>query len=115
DLVTPEATARLLQAVRATHSGEIFTSSLPIASKDGTLQGRLDGLSGRVVAKTGALTYDNALSGYITATDGQGFAFSVICNDSLAQGGAVRLIDRLITALANSLENRQATEKPSKP
>ena len=114
DLVTPEATARLLQAIRATHSGEIFTRSLPIASTDGTLQGRLNRLSGRVVAKTGALTYDNALSGYLTATDGQVYAFSVICNDSVARGGAVRMIDRLITVLADGLKNRQAAEKPAK-
>lgn len=101
DLVTPRATAQLLEAIRKTGSGQVFTASLPIAGVDGTLQGRLKATNGRVAAKTGALVYDNSLSGYLTALDGEVFAFSVICNDFVQRGGSIPLIDRLLLAMSH--------------
>jgi D-alanyl-D-alanine carboxypeptidase/D-alanyl-D-alanine-endopeptidase (penicillin-binding protein 4) len=56
DLVTPEATARLLVAIVRTNSATTFRDSLPIAGRDGTLAGRLSRAAGRVFAKTGTLT-----------------------------------------------------------
>ncbi|HEY5402881.1 MAG TPA: D-alanyl-D-alanine carboxypeptidase/D-alanyl-D-alanine-endopeptidase [Pyrinomonadaceae bacterium] len=105
DLVTPQATAQLLAAIRKTNSGEIFADSLPIAGTDGTLGGRLASVEGRIVAKTGTLSYDNSLSGYLTTADGQIFSFSVICNDFTEQGGSVRFIDQLMLALFQSLNH----------
>ena len=104
DLVTPRATAQLLESIRKTNSARIFRDSLPIAGTDGTLGGRLKITEGRVVAKTGALTYDNSLSGYFAAADGQSYSFSVICNDFLGHGGSIRLIDQLVTALTMHLD-----------
>ena len=105
DLVTPQATAQLLAAIRKTNSGGIFTESLPIGGTDGTLGGRLNFGEGRIVAKTGTLTYDNALSGYLTTDNGQIFSFSVICNDFTGQGGSIRSIDQLMFALFRSLNH----------
>jgi serine-type D-Ala-D-Ala carboxypeptidase/endopeptidase (penicillin-binding protein 4) len=100
DLVTPETTVGLLQAIHRASVSQIFIDSLPIAGTDGTLQGRLQELKGKLAAKTGALTYDNSLSGYLTLDTGEVLVFSIMCNDSLGKGGAIRLIDQLISTLA---------------
>ncbi len=101
NLVTPEATARLLEAISRSNSAEFFTDSLPVAGTDGTLAGRLKRVAGRLNAKTGTLTYDSSLSGYLTTPDSQVLAFSVFCNDSVGSDGAIQLIDRLVAAMAD--------------
>jgi D-alanyl-D-alanine carboxypeptidase/D-alanyl-D-alanine-endopeptidase (penicillin-binding protein 4) len=105
DLVTPKATAQLLSAISHTASSQVFRESLPIAGTDGTLQGRLKALSGKVVAKTGTLTYDHSLSGYVTAANGEILAFSVMCNDSTARNRPTGLIDALVSRLADYPSN----------
>jgi D-alanyl-D-alanine carboxypeptidase/D-alanyl-D-alanine-endopeptidase (penicillin-binding protein 4) len=100
DLVTPEATAGLLAAIKRTNSAQVFTDSLPIAGIDGTLGSRLRQFSGQIQAKTGLLTYDNALSGFVTSGDGQTLAFSIISNDFVGKPGAIGLIDRIVSVLA---------------
>ena len=75
DLVTPETSARLLVAMSKTASAGVFKESLPIAGRDGTLAGRLRNLSDRVWAKTGSLTYDNSLAGYLTSEKGESWPF----------------------------------------
>jgi len=100
DLVTPEATAGLLAAIRHTNSAQVFTDSLPVAGVDGTLGGRLRQFSGQIQAKTGLLTYDNALSGFVTGGDGETLAFSIISNDFVGKPGAISMIDRIVSVLA---------------
>jgi D-alanyl-D-alanine carboxypeptidase/D-alanyl-D-alanine-endopeptidase (penicillin-binding protein 4) len=79
--------------------GEAFKQSLPIAGRDGTLGGRLKTLSDRVSAKTGSLTYDNSLSGYLTTPQGEVLAFSIMCNDQTGRSDSIRLIDQIATLL----------------
>ena len=105
DLVTPRASAQLLLAISRTASGEAFRESLPIAGTDGTLQGRLKSLAGKVLAKTGSLTYDNSLSGYVTTSNGEILSFSIMCNDFVGRGGSVKLIDQVVSILAGYPEN----------
>lgn len=100
DLVTPETSARLLLAISKTASAAAFKDSLPIAGRDGTLGGRLKAVSDRVFAKTGSLTYDNSLSGYLTNSKGEVFVFSIMCNDQTGPGESTRLIDQIVTLLA---------------
>jgi D-alanyl-D-alanine carboxypeptidase/D-alanyl-D-alanine-endopeptidase (penicillin-binding protein 4) len=100
NLVTPHSTARLLASLSKTASGPVFKQSLPISGRDGTLAGRLKTVVDRVLAKTGSLTYDNSLSGYLSTADGETFVFSILCNDHSARGNSVRLIDRITTLLA---------------
>lgn len=109
DLVSPNSLAGLLNAMTRSGAAATFLDSLPISSKDGTLGGRLASLSERVQAKTGTLTYDNSLSGYLTTNDGQRFAFSVICNDSTIGSNANRLIDMVVTTIAGP----DSPEKPA--
>src|SRR5215813_7580630 len=101
DLVTPAATVGLLQAVQKTTAAAVFRDSLPKAGTDGTLAGRLNKYKDRVQAKTGTLTYDNSLSGYLTTPDGEDLAFSIMGNDHVGNGSGTRLIDTLVGIIAD--------------
>jgi D-alanyl-D-alanine carboxypeptidase/D-alanyl-D-alanine-endopeptidase (penicillin-binding protein 4) len=100
NLVTPESISRLLVALSKTSAGPVFRQSLPVSGRDGTLGGRLGKVADQVSAKTGSLTYDTSLSGYITAADGRHLAFSILCNDHTTPGSAARVIDQIVTILA---------------
>lgn len=100
DLVTPESSARLLLSLSRTASASVFRESLPISGRDGTLGGRLKTIIDRVSAKTGSLTYDNSLSGYLTTADGKSLAFSIMCNDQTGRSDSTRLIDQIVGLLA---------------
>ncbi len=112
DLVTPETSARLLLALSKTNAGQTFKESLPIAGRDGTLAGRLKTVADNVSAKTGSLTYDNSLSGYLTTSRGQLLTFSIMCNDQTGRADSIRLIDQIVTLLAAYPD--LPTEKPEK-
>jgi D-alanyl-D-alanine carboxypeptidase/D-alanyl-D-alanine-endopeptidase (penicillin-binding protein 4) len=99
DLVTPETSARLLLALSRTNAGRVFKESLPVAGRDGTLAGRLKTITDKVSAKTGSLTYDNSLSGYLTTSRGQLLAFSIMCNDQTGRGDSIQLIDQIVALL----------------
>ncbi len=99
DLVTPEASARLLLALSKTNAGSVFKESLPIAGRDGTLAGRLKTITDSVSAKTGSLTYDNSLSGYLTTSKGRLLAFSIMCNDQTGRADSLPLIDDIVALL----------------
>jgi len=100
NLVTPAATVALLRAISTTHSSQIFHASLPVAGRSGTLAGRLKPLTDRVSAKSGSLTYDASLSGYLTASGGQVFIFSIMCNDQTQRASSTGLIDEILRLLA---------------
>ncbi|MCA1594602.1 MAG: D-alanyl-D-alanine carboxypeptidase/D-alanyl-D-alanine-endopeptidase [Acidobacteria bacterium] len=102
DLITPEATTRLLVHMAQTPSADIFRSALPLAGRDGTLAYRMRNTpaAGQIAAKTGALTYVNALSGYAQTADGEPLAFSIICNDSTQGTSSTRPIDAIAALLA---------------
>ena len=100
DLITPETTARLLAIATQARWRQSFYDSLPLAGHDGTLQGRLINVAGRLVAKTGSLTYDHSLSGYATTPSGDFVAFSIICNDATGQTRPVRTIDAIASRIA---------------
>jgi D-alanyl-D-alanine carboxypeptidase/D-alanyl-D-alanine-endopeptidase (penicillin-binding protein 4) len=99
DLITPDTTGRLLAIAAQASWHQVFYDSLPIAGRDGTLQGRLTDTVGRIAAKTGSLTYDHALSGYATTPTGDVLAFSIICNDATGQTRPVRTIDAIASRI----------------
>ena len=105
DLVTPESSARLLLSLSRTASAPVFRESLPVSGRDGTLGGRLKTIIDRVSAKTGSLTYDNSLSGYLTTSDGKSLAFSIMCNDQTGQSDSTRLIDQIVGLLVAGPES----------
>jgi D-alanyl-D-alanine carboxypeptidase/D-alanyl-D-alanine-endopeptidase (penicillin-binding protein 4) len=106
DLVTPEATARLLASMTQTPGAGVFRDSLPVAGRDGTLKFRLRSLDpGRIAAKTGTLTYINSLSGYAMTDDDEPLAFSIICNDETTPKPSTKVIDAIATLLTSYSES----------
>ena len=102
DLVTPEATARLLASISQTPVADLFTETLPVAGRDGTLKFRLRGrAAGRIMAKTGTVAYVNSLSGYATSADDEQIVFSIICNDETSKGSSIQVIDKIADLLAS--------------
>lgn len=100
NLVTAESAARLLVAISKTGASAVFRDSLPIAGRDGTLGGRMTSEAGRVLAKTGTLTYAHSLSGYALTKNGEVLAFSILCNDAAGQSHPIRTIDAIARLLA---------------
>jgi D-alanyl-D-alanine carboxypeptidase/D-alanyl-D-alanine-endopeptidase (penicillin-binding protein 4) len=62
---------------------DVFYNALPIAGVDGTLGGRMRGTAaeGNVRAKTGFISNARALSGYVTTSDEELLAFSILTNN----------------------------------
>jgi D-alanyl-D-alanine carboxypeptidase/D-alanyl-D-alanine-endopeptidase (penicillin-binding protein 4) len=107
DLISPESAARLLAVAAQSPWAKSFHDSLPNAGRDGTLGGRLQSLRDRVSAKTGSLTYDHSLSGYLTTADNRVLVFSIICNDATGHSHPVKVIDSIVELLS-----RPGTGKP---
>ncbi|MFN2421157.1 MAG: D-alanyl-D-alanine carboxypeptidase/D-alanyl-D-alanine-endopeptidase [Gemmatimonadota bacterium] len=100
NLVTARTTAELLVAMRYhPYFGEYYASLL-IAGYDGDPR-RLDAPEalGNVHSKTGTLRGVSALSGYVTTSDGELVAFSVISN-GLGKGSAIAVEDAVAERLA---------------
>lgn len=110
NLVTPASTVALLRATSKGPFKQVFDASLPVSGRSGTLAGRLKTLSDRVSAKTGSLTYDASLSGYVTASDGEVFVFSIMCNDQTQRANSISLIDKIVALLAD-FSNISVNEK----
>jgi len=83
DLTTASALTRLLATMDAGPHGPAWRGLLPVAGVDGTLARRMRGTAaeGNVVAKTGSMTYVNALAGYVTTKSGQRLAFAILLNN----------------------------------
>jgi D-alanyl-D-alanine carboxypeptidase/D-alanyl-D-alanine-endopeptidase (penicillin-binding protein 4) len=104
DLVTPRSTSQLLLHMMSHPHFAAYRESLPVAGVDGTLRNRMKAGSttGNVRAKTGTLTYVNALSGYVQTKRGQVLIFSLMQNNYTQSGRDVTgLFDQLCNVLAD--------------
>jgi len=107
NLVTPAAFVETLQAMAVHPEGQVFRDSLAVAGVSGTLQSRLGNtpLSGRVQGKSGALTGEVALSGYLQPPNYEPLVFSLIINHSNQQASLLRqTIDTLLLLIAQLSE-----------
>jgi len=105
DLATPRAFTQLLRYAAKQPWGADYKSSLPIGGVDGTLEKRFtkEPLKGNVFAKTGTLSEDRALSGYVTAASGKTIVFSILVGDHLPGSTADRdVMDKIVAAIAAS-------------
>ncbi|NYF49846.1 D-alanyl-D-alanine carboxypeptidase/D-alanyl-D-alanine endopeptidase [Tunturiibacter gelidoferens] len=103
DLVTPRATARLLQYASGQTWFADWKSSLPVGGVDGSLEGRFakSPLKGKVFAKTGTLGEARALSGYVECASGRTVIFSIMVGNHLPQTHADRdVMDKIVAAIA---------------
>jgi D-alanyl-D-alanine carboxypeptidase/D-alanyl-D-alanine-endopeptidase (penicillin-binding protein 4) len=83
DLVTADATVRLLTYMNSHRAGAVFRDALPVAGVDGTLRSRMKGTAaqGNVRAKTGTLGTATSLSGYVLSAAGERLVFSLMINN----------------------------------
>jgi D-alanyl-D-alanine carboxypeptidase/D-alanyl-D-alanine-endopeptidase (penicillin-binding protein 4) len=99
DMVSPETLARLLVFALQMKHADAFKNSLPIAGTDGTMRGRLANFAGKVLAKTGSITYVNSLAGYAKTPD-ETLAFVIFCNNETRKTDITPVIDELAAAIA---------------
>ena len=109
DFVTPEAFARAFIYAAQSPSAQAFTDSLPVAATDGTLGGRFGKAKGKVLAKTGTITFVNSLAGYAETKDGEVITFAVIVNNQTRKNGAVGIIDAIVLKLIGESEEKDKT------
>jgi D-alanyl-D-alanine carboxypeptidase/D-alanyl-D-alanine-endopeptidase (penicillin-binding protein 4) len=83
DMVTAEATVRLLTYMSKHKYASALREALPIAGVDGTLRNRFRGTvaENNVRAKTGSLSSAASLSGYVTTAAGENLVFSIMVNN----------------------------------
>jgi serine-type D-Ala-D-Ala carboxypeptidase/endopeptidase (penicillin-binding protein 4) len=102
DFVTPEAVGRALIFAAQSKFADVFTNSLPVAGTDGTLRGRLGNVRGKVLAKTGSITYVNALAGYAKNANDETFAFVVVCNNQTRKENSSVVLDAIASTLTKN-------------
>ncbi len=102
NLTTADVFAQFLCSAANSRYSRDFESSLPVAGIDGTLKYwcRSNGLSRKVVAKTGSMTGVRSLAGFITAKDGCKYAFCIIVNNYTAEPADVKaLMEKLLVLI----------------
>lgn len=101
NLVTPEAIGRaLIYAAKSKFSNEL-KNSLPVSGYSGTLRRRLKNVSGKILGKTGSMTYVKSLAGYAKSNNGV-IAFVIVCNNATSKADSVKTIDSIASLLAGN-------------
>ena len=102
NLVTPRALVSTLQHMQNGPWAAEYRAALAEPGEEGsTLSRRLEGLEGRVFAKTGTISNVNSLSGYLVRDDGSELVFSILSNGSGLPASRVRAaIDDVLRILA---------------
>jgi len=103
DLVTPRATARLLQYASTQPWFADWKKSLPVGGEDGSLAERFGKapLKNHVFAKTGTLGEARALSGYLECASGRTVIFSIMVGNHMPQTSKDReTMDKIVAAIA---------------
>jgi D-alanyl-D-alanine carboxypeptidase/D-alanyl-D-alanine-endopeptidase (penicillin-binding protein 4) len=104
NLVTPRAVVAILLHAARQPWGPAYRTGMAEPGEEGsTLASRLDGLEGRLFAKTGTISNVNSLSGYLVTDQGREVVFSILTNGSGLPASLVRdSMDRLVRTLASS-------------
>lgn len=81
NLFTPRAFCELLRKMQQHKEGESFVQSLAVAGKNGTLEARMNNITGQVIGKTGTINNVSCLSGYLINDDNKTMVFSMLVNN----------------------------------
>jgi serine-type D-Ala-D-Ala carboxypeptidase/endopeptidase (penicillin-binding protein 4) len=86
----------------------LWYSTLPVAGKSGTLSGRMKNTpaEGNLHAKTGTLAGVSSLSGFVTTTDGEKLAFSMLMQHFPSAARGYRQVQDRIGAFLAGLKRR---------
>jgi D-alanyl-D-alanine carboxypeptidase/D-alanyl-D-alanine-endopeptidase (penicillin-binding protein 4) len=80
-----------------------WMTGLPVAGRDGTLDGRMKGTpaADNVRAKTGTMSNIRTLAGYVRTRDGETLAFAILVDNFEGSGAsATEAVDRIAVRLA---------------
>ncbi|MCD9188985.1 MAG: D-alanyl-D-alanine carboxypeptidase/D-alanyl-D-alanine-endopeptidase [Pyrinomonadaceae bacterium] len=113
DFVTPEVFARAFIFAAQSKFAKEFTDSLPVGGTDGTLGGRFGKVKGRVLAKTGTISFVNSLAGYAQRKDGEIITFAVMVNNETRQKSSVGTIDSIVLKLMGEADGNESKEENS--
>jgi len=107
DLTTAGSLVRLLTLMDASPLSALWRGLLPVAGVDGTLANRMRDTAamGNLQAKTGSMSFVNALAGYVTTRSGQRLAFAIILNNYRPGDGALPVsaeVDAVAVMLAQA-------------
>lgn len=94
NFVTPESIGRALVYASQSKFAETFKNSLPVAGRSGTLRNRLGIVSGRILGKTGSITYVNSLAGFAKTSD-ETLAFVIIGNNLIGDNNTSEIVDKI--------------------
>jgi D-alanyl-D-alanine carboxypeptidase/D-alanyl-D-alanine-endopeptidase (penicillin-binding protein 4) len=111
DFISPEAFGRALVYAAQSKFADVFEQSLPIAATDGTLGGRLGRVKGKILAKTGSITYVNSLAGYAQAAENEIYAFAIISNNITRKSDSSRIIDQIAASLVDVQSSNRNSNK----
>jgi serine-type D-Ala-D-Ala carboxypeptidase/endopeptidase (penicillin-binding protein 4) len=103
NLVTPRATARLLQFASTQPWFADWKRTLPVGGQDGSLAERFPKppLRDHVFAKTGTLGEARALSGYLECASGKTVIFSIMVSPHIPRSNADReAMDKIVAFIA---------------
>lgn len=103
NLFTPENFTSILHKMYTTYSFERLQNIFPTGGEaGGTLTSNYKNLNGKIFAKTGTLSGQVALSGYLITKKGKTLIFSVLVNNHTTTASAVRkAVEQFIQVLYN--------------
>ncbi len=107
NFMSPEAYARTLVYAAQSNFSDVFVNSLPIAATDGTLGGRLGRAKGKIMAKTGSITFVGSLAGYAQTPDDEVLSFAIISNNVTKKSDSSGVIDLIATSLTEAKESEK--------
>jgi D-alanyl-D-alanine carboxypeptidase/D-alanyl-D-alanine-endopeptidase (penicillin-binding protein 4) len=114
DMVTPRAFVALLAYAQKQPWFADYYASLPVAGVDGTLNERmkLEGIAGRIHAKTGSVSHVRTLSGYADTAGGRRLIFSFLSNNQSVKNREVHdAIDGLCAAMIEEFDEKKQVMK----
>ncbi len=103
NLASPKTLVDVLRAMARSPYQQDFRSSLAVAGRTGTLQGRLQdaNIQGKLFAKSGTLQGVSALSGYLETASNTPLIFSILVNHSTQPSSTLQQsIDQIVTVLS---------------
>ncbi|HAI84234.1 MAG TPA: hypothetical protein DCL43_11240 [Chitinophagaceae bacterium] len=100
NLISPAAQVALLEKMHQNIGWRRITAVLPTGNQ-GTLRNYYTGLSGRIYAKTGTLSNNVCLAGFLITASGKKLAFSVMVNNHMGNVTNIRrAVERFLTGVA---------------
>ena len=108
DTVAPATLVAVLRRMYDPSAASPWMTALPIAGRDGTLEGRMKGTAAEnnVRAKTGTMANIRTMAGYVKTRAGEPLAFAIMVDNFEGTGAqAVAAMDAIAVRLANFSRN----------